>query len=199
VTGDWDGDGKTDIGIFGPSWANDRRAVAREPGLPDTDNEPSGKHKNLPPKPHEAASGVRKLKRGSQGRLRADLVDHVFFFGNELDTPIAGDFNGDGVSTIGLFRNGMWILDDNGDGQWLPDETLAEFGQEGDVPVIGDFNGDGIDELAVYRGGVWIIDINHNRKLDAEDLRIEYGGPNDRPIVGDFNGDGRDEMGLYHR
>jgi protocatechuate 3,4-dioxygenase beta subunit len=197
ITGDWDGDGKTDIGIFGPAWPNDPRAVAAEPGLPDPENRPSGAHKNVPPKPTDAATGFRKLKRSSHGRTRADLVDHVFYFGHEQDKPLAGDWNGDGVDTIGIFHNGMWILDDNGDGQWLPGETMAEFGQAGDIPVVGDFNGDGIDELAVYRAGTWYIDMNNNRQIDPQDAVIHYGGPNDRPVVGDWDGDGREEIGLY--
>jgi protocatechuate 3,4-dioxygenase beta subunit len=197
VTGDWDGDGKTDIGIFGPSWPNDQRAVAAEPGLPDPENRPSGAHKNVPPKPADAAAGYRKLKLTAGGRARADLVDHVFYFGHDEDHPVVGDWNGDGVDTIGIFHDGMWVLDDNGDGQWLPGESMAEFGRPGDIPIVGDFNGDGIDELAVYRDGTWYIDTNNNRQLDAQDAVIHYGGPNDRPVVGDWDGDGRDEIGLY--
>src|SRR5206468_457208 len=39
ITGDWDGDGKTDIGVFGPEWATDPRAIMAETGLPDRANE----------------------------------------------------------------------------------------------------------------------------------------------------------------
>jgi hypothetical protein len=145
----------------------------------------------------DATSGYRKLKRSSHGRTRADLVDHVFYFGRDLDRPVTGDWNGDGVDTIGIFQDGLWVLDDNGDGQWLPGETMAEFGQAGDIPIVGDFNGDGIDELAVYRAGTWYIDMNNNRQIDAQDAVIHYGGPNDRPVVGDWDGDGREEIGLY--
>ncbi len=35
VVGDWDGDGKDDVGVFGRKWAGDDRALANEPGLPD--------------------------------------------------------------------------------------------------------------------------------------------------------------------
>ncbi len=38
VTGDWVGDGKTDIGIFGKSWSGDERALEHERGLPDVAN-----------------------------------------------------------------------------------------------------------------------------------------------------------------
>ena len=41
VTGDWDADGKTDIGIYGPAWPRDPWAISREPGLPDADNFPT--------------------------------------------------------------------------------------------------------------------------------------------------------------
>jgi hypothetical protein len=197
VVGDWDGDGKADIGIFGPSWPSDARAVSREPGLPDPENEPKDAYKNVPPKPADAA-GWRKLKRTARGRLRADLVDHVFFFGTGKDVPVAGDFNGDGVATLGVFHRGLWVLDDNGDGQWLPGETLCEFGQPGDIPVVGDFDGNGVDQIAVYRDGVWFIDTNGNRRLDESDEVLQLGAPGDVPIVGDWDGDGRDDPGVYH-
>ena len=31
VVGDWDGDGKEDIGIYGPMWPNDIEAINQEP------------------------------------------------------------------------------------------------------------------------------------------------------------------------
>src|SRR5207249_4851431 len=74
VVGDWDGDGKDDIGIFGPLWAGDPRAILREPGLPDPYNEPSGALKNQPPKPHHAPLGKRELALRSQDKMRADVI-----------------------------------------------------------------------------------------------------------------------------
>ena len=197
VTGDWDGDGKTDIGIFGPAWAGDFRALAHEPGLPDSDNQPTGETKNIPPKPHEATTGGRVLKRTAQGRLREDLIDHVFHYGSDGDVPVTGDWNGDGVATIGLFRGGLWILDTNGNGRWDPDDQVVDFGQPGDLPVVGDWNGDGIDQVGVYRQGQWLFDTDSNYQLDVHDEVFEHGGPDDLPVVGDWNGDGRDQAGVY--
>ncbi len=197
VVGDWDGDGKADIGIFGPAWIGDAKAAAAEPGLPDAGNEPTGLPKNLPPKPADAAVGWRTMQRGSQGGLRVDLIDHVFKYGTKDDKPVSGDWNGDGVSDIGIFRNGTWFLDVDGNGRWSKADFEADFGTDGDVPVVGDFNNDGIDDIGVYRAGTWYLDSNGNRRLDAHDKVFELGGPHDRPAVGDFDGDGTDEFAVY--
>ncbi len=198
VTGDWDGDGKTDIGIYGPAWVGDPKAIAAEPGLPDSENEPTGKFKNLPPDPDEATVGWRTLKRTSQGKLRNDLIDHVFHYGTAGDWPVSGDWNGDGIATIGVFRNGTWSLDVDGNGRWSDGDQSIKLGQEDDLPVVGDWDGDGIDQLGVYRSGKWILDTNNDHVFDAHDKVFELGGSGDRPIVGDFNGDGIDEPAVYH-
>lgn len=197
VVGDWDGDGKDDIGIYGPEWAGDPRHNEYEPGLPDPSNLLKKRPKNVPPNQEEATDGERLLKLTSQGQERADLIDHVFYFGTASDRPIAGDWNGDGISSIGVFREGEWHFDLDGDGRWSKGDELAEFGQEGDLPVVGDFNGDGIDEIGIYRAGKWIIDTNGNREIDAADKVFEMGDSSYMPVVGDFDGDGTDDPALY--
>jgi hypothetical protein len=202
VTGDWDDDGKTDIGIYGPAWARDPWAVQHEPGLPDSDNYPThplAHTKNVPPTADEATSGGRLLKRTSQGKPRADLVDHVFFYGAPGDVPITGDWNGDGIRAIGIYRDGGWSLDLDGDGRFTDSDGRYTFGQPGDLPVIGDFNGDGVDEIGVYRDGRWIIDTNGNRQIDAHDTVFALGGDDagEVPVVGDWDGDGTDDPGTY--
>src|SRR5262249_48415724 len=113
VVGDWDGDGKDDIGIFGPMWNGDPHAIAAEPGMPDPFNRIVNAMKNMPPLPQDATIGARSLKLTAQGKVRNDLIDHVFHFGTGGDKPVVGDWNGDGVRTIGVFRNGMWYLDND--------------------------------------------------------------------------------------
>jgi protocatechuate 3,4-dioxygenase beta subunit len=200
VTGDWDADGKTDIGIYGPAWPRDPWAISREPGLPDTANFPTlpvGKMKNMPPTAEDATSGARVMKRTEHGKRRADLIDHVFHYGVPADVPVAGDWNGDGVRQIGVFRDGQWNLDTNGDGRLTDDDGSAIFGQAGDKPVVGDFDGDGIDEIGVFRAGQWFLDTNHNHELDAQDKVFELGAAGDLPVVGDWNDDGKDDPGVY--
>ena len=197
VVGDWDGDGKDDIGIFGPRWPKDEVAIAREPGLPDPANVRASQPKNLPPSEEEAASGVRSVKVSMHGSTRQDLIDHVFEYGASADQPIAGDWNGDGIRTVGIFSQGTWILDTDADGRMDAEDTKVRFGQPGDVPVVGDWNGDGIEQLGIYRDGLWILDLNGNREIDATDKVFEMGGAEDVPVAGDFDGDGVDEASLY--
>jgi protocatechuate 3,4-dioxygenase beta subunit len=200
VAGDWDADGKTDIGIFGPAWPRDPWAIEREPGLPDAENfptRPPGKMKNMPPTANEATDGARLLKRTAHGSSRADLIDHVFHYGAPNDVPVTGDWNGDGIRQIGVFRDGQWNLDTDGDGRFTELDAAVSFGQAGDRPVVGDFNGDGLDEIGIFRAGRWLVDTNRNYEIDAQDKVFELGGANDVPVVGDWNDDGVDDPGVY--
>ena len=198
VVGDWDGDGKDDIGIYGIAWTGDREALKREPGLPDPENSSITRPKNIPPRLASDSHQVRLMQRTSKGEPRSDAIDHVFQFGAQEDQPIAGDFNGDGISTLGSFQNGIWKIDVNGDGN-LDSSTDAffEFGQAGDVAIVGDFNGDGLDEIAIVRGNTVIVDSNGNGRLDVTDRVFEIEGSGDGVVVGDFDGDGIDEAAFY--
>ncbi len=198
VVGDWDGDGKADIGVFGVAWARDELAVRNEPGLPDAANQFNGPMKNMPPEERLASTDRRIMKQSAQGSVRSDLIDHVFQYGSPGDLAVSGDWNGDGVANIGLFRNGTWYLDADGDGRWSAGDSFVEnFGSEGDLPVVGDFDGDGIDDLGIYRDGQWQLDTNGNRRLDAADRVLQLGGPHHKPVTGDFDGDGVDEIATY--
>jgi protocatechuate 3,4-dioxygenase beta subunit len=200
VVGDWDGDGKDDIGIFGPEWPGDPRHLEHEPGLPDPENQRTKPDpKNVPPDPEKACDGERLMRLTAQGQERADLIDHVFRFGGSTDVPIAGDWNGDGIRSVGVFRHGKWHFDMDGDGRWSDGDKTAQFGEKGDIPVVGDFNGDGIEEIGIYKNGQWIIDTNGNLQIDDADQRINLGTGADLPVVGDFNGDGVDEPALYRQ
>ena len=96
---------------------------------------------------------------------------------------------------FGVFRNGPWYLDANGNGAWDPgiDIAYASFGGPGDLPVVGDWNGDGIvAEIGVFRNGAWYLDVNNNGVWNPgiDIVYASFGGPGDLPVVGDWNGDG---------
>ena len=201
VAGDWDGDGKTDIGIFGPMRAGDHQMIAATPGLP-TDLNPtvSAQPKNMPPDINIRVSmnNVRAMKHSQGGGVRLDVSDHVFQYGNQGDIGFTGDFTGDGIATIGVYRNGKWFIDRTGTGKWDENAVLvnnADFGLgSGGIPVIGDFNGDGIDKIGLYVDGVWYLDTTGDFKFDT---RIEFGEAGDYPVVGDFDGTGIAQLAVY--
>lgn len=202
VIGDWDGDGKDDVAIFGRQWQRDFLRIIRDPGLPDPANL---RRRSLAAQPGRSVEEDRGedprswLRRGDDGSLRADVVDHVFKYGEHVDTPVAGDWNGDGIDQVGVFREGNWMLDVDGDGRWTESDQRFTFGDAGDVPVVGDFDGDGLDEIGVVRGDLWIIDTDGDRRLTGNDLQIEMprSHHDSQPVVGDLDGDGRDEPGYY--
>ncbi|MEW4566148.1 SdrD B-like domain-containing protein [Bremerella sp. JC770] len=201
VVGDWDGDGKDDIGIYGKAWPNDPRAVKEDPGLPDAANHfvSLDKAKNVPPKEEHAPHGTRVMKVAQHGKFRQDLIDHTFHFGVGGDHALVGDWNGDGISTIAVFRSGTWHIDSDGDGRWNPEVDAAfAYGEAGDLPVVGDWNGDGIDEIGVYRGGEWIVDDNGNHVMEPTDKVFQLGDWDDIPTVGDWDGNGTDDPGVFH-
>ena len=204
VVGDWDGDGKDDVGIYGRRWERDPQRIRLDAGLPTLSNQnrnfvESRKQLGLVATKLRGQNAERVLRRGERGDLRADVVDHVFQFGDDVDLPVAGDWNGDGINEIGVFRSGVWMLDVEGDGRRKKDEVTFEFGQPGDQPIVGDFDGDGVDEVGVVRGNWWIIDSDGDRRLTAADQQIRVDAPKDaQPIVGDFDGDGKDEPGYYY-
>lgn len=159
---------------------------------------------------YRAANGTFLLDYDGDGTFTQ--VDRVYDLGvgnQQGDIPVVGDWNADGRTKVGLFRQGFfWIRDMNGDGLFKPsDDRLDAFGGiAGDVPVVGDWNGDGRTKIGLFRQGFfWILDGNGNGALDAVnipfgDFAFAYGGlPNDVPVVGDWTGDGITKVGIFRQ
>ena len=113
------------------------------------------------------------------------------FGGMEGDVPVVGDWTGTGITNLGIYRQGMWYLDLNGNGVWdgcQGDGCLGPFGgMEGDVPVVGDWTGTGITNLGIYRQGMWYLDLNGNGIWDGCQVDGCLGpfgdGPPDNPVI----------------
>ncbi len=126
-------------------------------------------------------------------------------FGAPTDRPVAGDWNGDGIDDIGVWRpgTGRFYLDIDGSRTWTAGVDLITdaFGIPTDRPVAGDWNGDGIDDIGVWRPGTgrFYLDIDGSRTWTAGvDLITDaFGIPTDRPVAGDWNGDGFDDIGVW--
>src|SRR6266545_887262 len=125
--------------------------------------------------------------------------DRNFYLGQASDIPVVGDWNGDGLTKVGVFRDGLWILDYNGNGQWDGPDIDRAFGlgQPGDRPVVGDWNGDHRTKAGVFRNGFWLLDYNGNCAWDVNDRVFGFGMAGDTPVVGDWNGSGFGKIGIY--
>jgi hypothetical protein len=122
-------------------------------------------------------------------------------FGNATDLPIVGDWDGSGRKRIGVFRNGTWILDINGDGIIdTGDKTVLSFGQAGDIPVVGDWLGTGHISLGLFRQGTFILDLSGHLSgvpTGQSDATFPFGQAGDLPIVADWNGSGTTKVGIF--
>ena len=93
---------------------------------------------------------INKLGQNDGGLGAADFS---YVFGNPGDKPFVGDFDGDGIDTVGLHRESTGLVyfrnrhsQGNADAQFI-------FGNPGDKIFAGDWNGNGQDSVGIYRPG----------------------------------------------
>lgn len=107
---------------------------------------------------------------------------------------IAGDWDGDGVSTVAI-RNGenYTFYDSN---RSDAKTTAATFPGTGSGQVlVADFNGDKKDDIAVKNGNVFSIKYNATAS-GAADATVPYGKAEDYGLAGDWDGDGKATLGV---
>ncbi|MBX3065176.1 MAG: CSLREA domain-containing protein [Anaerolineae bacterium] len=127
-------------------------------------------------------------------------ADHVFVLGNPSDTPLVGDWDGNGTDSVGVFRpsNGL-IYIKNALTTGFADFTMV-LGNPGDVGIAGDWDDDGKDSPGVYRPGASPQFYLTNQVCNCvafSDYNVTFGDPGDQPFTGDWNGDGRTGLGVY--
>ena len=127
----------------------------------------------------------------------ADGTVDRFYYGVPGDVPLLGDWDCDGVDTVGMFRptNGFAYLR-NSNTQGFADISFF-FGIPGDIPLAGDWDADGCDTLGVYRNSE--IFILNTLETAVAETSYYFGIPGDRPFTGDFDGDGVTTVGLYRQ
>ncbi len=121
------------------------------------------------------------------------FAENEFFYGQAGDQPLAGDWNGDGTDTIGIYRNGTFFLRNSNNSGFA--DIQFPFGAPGDIAIVGDWNGDGIDTVGIIRGNA--VFLRNTNTAGNADLQFNYGTETDIFIVGDWNGDGIDTIGAF--
>ncbi|MFL6274081.1 MAG: FG-GAP-like repeat-containing protein [Blastocatellia bacterium] len=111
------------------------------------------------------------------------------------DTPVVGDFDGDGKMDPGIWRasQGIWIIPTSSSN--YTSFIFAQWGQLGDVPVVGDFDMDGKADLGYYRDGTWGILKSSQSYSTGSPLFFSWGAAQKQPVIADFDGDGKADIG----
>lgn len=126
-------------------------------------------------------------------------------FGQFGDLPVVGDWNGDGIDTVGVYRiingSGNWLLSNspNVSGTTpVVDVPVFAFGLPGQLPVVGDWNGDGFDTVGVFQGLGQFAITNQLLNFDPnEAFFFIVQGADGLPVSGDWNDDGVDTVGIF--
>ena len=115
--------------------------------------------------------------------------------------PLAGDWDGDGTDTIGLYDpvNSIFFLRNSHAGG--PADMMFGYGPGGLgwLPISGDWDGDGTDTIGLYDPVNSIFFLRNSHAGGPADMMFGYGpgGLGWLPISGDWDGDGADTVGLY--
>jgi len=157
---------------------------------------------------YRPSTGQWFLDLNGNGVLESCGIDHCVSYSSLDGVPVVGDWNGSGVTQLGLFLSGTaeFHLDGNsnvsGDGCGV-DICLGPFGLGTDIPASGKWKKKGYDRIGVFRPstGRWYLDANGDGKLKncSKDqcaiLSVYQDG--DLPVTGDWNGNGTTQLGLF--
>jgi len=194
---DFDGDAKTDIGIFRPSggeWWINRSATGSTLALQ------FGASTDVIAPADYTGDGKADIAffRPSSGEwyvLRSD--DFSFFalpFGTNGDVPVPADYDADGKADFAVFRpsSSNWFISQSSGAA----TRIFQFGVTGDAPVVADYDGDGKADVGIFRqaasGAEWWI-----QRSTAGSLAMQFGANTDKAVQGDYTGDGKADIAIW--
>jgi hypothetical protein len=166
VFGDWNGDGKTKIGVV--------RADTKV----------------------TLADGSHSLQWSLDVAGTGVFSGLVYTFGTSNDGQLAGDWNGDGKTKIGVAQAGTnggadFLLDLNGDGVAEPATERFAYGLATDILFRGDWSGNGKDMIGIARPAAsgsaltFALDTNGDHAYDGGDAAFSLpGGSGDTIFIG---------------
>lgn len=196
---DFDGDGKTDFSIYRPDqgiwWVyGSTEGMAGYQWGNSTDILTPGNFTDDP---------VTDI-----GLFRPSAIDGVadFYFLDPIslsgsarywgipgDIPLIGDYDGNGIDDVGLYRGGYFHINYS---EPNAAEVSYQFGSPTDKPLVGDFNGDGKADLALFRGGIWYY-ASAQGDPNSSFTAVPFGLPTDIPVPADYDGDGTDDIAIF--
>lgn len=124
------------------------------------------------------------------------IADKIVSYGPTNGKPVCGDWDGDGIDTIGMIDSAMrWTLRNSNDGG--PADADFQYGGAG-IPITGDWNGDGRDTVGVFEVNTSSWRLRNENTSGAPDYSFQYGALGTYPVVGNWNGGNSDGIGTYN-
>jgi YD repeat-containing protein len=215
--GDFNGDGRTDIGSYDN--LTGRWEVALSQGGDFAPSEEWWVDTNISSYGMPVGGDFNGDGYTDVGIYRsyADIVfsngsgfDYGFNFrGFNRETPFTGDFNGDGLTDMGETLSGSFCW-----GIYFCDGSSFSIGRDWNTfftgpsgtPVVGDFNGDGLADLCGfhYFDGEWFVALSPiiSKGWDEYDRSGSWltdFGKRKTPLAADFNNDGLTDVGFFDK
>lgn len=190
---DFDGDGKSDYGVYRPSaatwylWQSSKGmttyqfgSVGDIPVPADYDGDGLCDWGVFRP-----ATVTWYVFRTSLGPMQP------FQYGTQGDRPVPADYDGDGVADLAIYRPSTmtWFVF----GTTMGPRTFV-YGAVGDIPAPADYDGDQRDDFCIFRPSEarW-----YYFGSTSGASQFVYGANRDLPVPGDYDGDGRLDRAVY--
>ena len=162
--------------------------------------------------PDDGFTGVDALRLVEHDGPHGGGVFEVFVSVAPARIPVAGDWNGDGVTEVGRYDSGevqLYLYQQN-----VPHPPRFDYtypaARPGWRPFAGDFDGDGFDEVGLYDPATGVFHLLRlppnpvppphgvNELLPYAELAVAPSGAGEIPVAGDWSADGGDDgIGLF--
>jgi hypothetical protein len=126
---------------------------------------------------------INRLGSGSAG---AGAADTSYFFGNPGDKPFAGDFDGNGIDTVGLHRETTGLVYFRNTHTQGVAHNQYLFGDPGDRLVAGDWTGVGFSTPGLFRPSNTTFYFRHTNTEGIADNQFLLGDLQMLPVAGSF-------------
>ena len=126
---------------------------------------------------------INKLGRSNSGLGAADVS---YAFGDPGDKPFVGDFDGDGIDTVGLHRESTGLVYFRQSHSRGVADASFMFGDPGDRFVAGDWNGNSIDSPSLFRPSTGQMFFRFTNTQGVADSVLYLGTGSESPVAGDF-------------
>ena len=164
--------------------------------LPASPDLPEGPNSEMVPSFPENADRIGQHNPNA-GEWELAGIQDTFYYGDPADIPMAGDWDDNGSSTVGLYRgtSGFLYLRQSND-IGVADVSIF-YGIPEDLPLCGDWNGDGVETVGIYRPSEARFYLRNSNTQGFADFTVDYGDFGDIPLAGDWNGDGTHTLAVF--